>query len=376
CMKAELKPARPEVSRISRSSMPLDTRSSQFATRCRAPVRSRPAPRIMVAMTLMTALPEKPSKIWLAGTRPVSPRITSTTSAVASARMRSNMNMPMVKPTSPSTITMSRVRARPVSMVGAALLGAVVQQVPDAVAELQAAGFEVGLAAPFRARDGAAGAGPVAQAGFGIEHVPHVPGIGLPVGGQVQQAARAQAPAQQVHEGRLEQPPLVVSLLVPGVGEVDAHLIQRAGRDLLAQHLDRVMLVDTQVAQAGGRGGVEQPADAGAMHLDADEIARRLVLAGVQQLLAVAEADLDHARGLAAEHGVEITWLAAVVQAVGGPVQFEGALLGFGLPALAQDEAADRAVPGEVLAGVLVAGVAHVRGRAHRKCPSTGEEAL
>src|SRR5690606_37092668 len=155
-----------------------------------------------------------------------------------------------------------------------------------------------------------------------------------------------------------------------------AHLVQRAGRDLLAQHLDRVMLVDTQVAQAGGRGGVEQPADAGAMHLDADEIARRLVLAGVQQLLAVAEADLDHARGLAAEHGVEITWLAAVVQAVGGPVQFEGALLGFGLPALAQDEAADRAVPGEVLAGVLVAGVAHVRGRAHRKCPSTGEEAL
>src|SRR5690606_22797173 len=123
-------------------------------------------------------------------------------------------------------------------------------------------------------------------------------------------------------------------------------------------------------------GGVEQAADARAVHFDADEIAIRLAFAGEQQLLAIAEADLDHARGLAAEHGIEVARLAPVVQAVGGPVQLEGALLRLGLPALAEHEAADRAVPEAFLAGVLVAGVGHGRGRAHRKCPSTGEEAL
>src|SRR5690606_41467388 len=57
------------------------------------------------------------------------------------------------------------------------LLDAVVQQVPDTVAEFQATGLEVGLAAPFRPRQAAARAGPVAQARFGVEHVPHVFGV-------------------------------------------------------------------------------------------------------------------------------------------------------------------------------------------------------
>ena len=42
------------------------------------------------------------------------------------------------------------------------------------------------------------------------------------------------------------------------------------------------------------------------MHLDADQVAVRVVLRGEAQRLAVAEADLEHARCLAAERGVEI----------------------------------------------------------------------
>src|SRR5688572_9589397 len=223
CMKPDIRPAIADVSRISRSSMPFARRSSHTARRLSAPVRSRPAPRIIVAITAITALPEKPSNSCAAGTSPVSPSTTSTTSAVASARMRSIMNIAMVKPTSPSTIIMSRVRVRPVSMGAGLLRRPFVQQVPDAVAELQAATLEVRLPPPSRARHRAARAGAVAQPRRGVEHVEHVLLVVLPVGRQVQQPAGLQALAKQRGELRLHEPALVVALLVPRVREVDAH---------------------------------------------------------------------------------------------------------------------------------------------------------
>lgn len=109
CMNEELRPAMAVVISSNRCSTPWPRRSSQEASRFSAPVRSRPAPRIMVAMMLITALPEKPPKISSGAIRPVMPRITSTTSATRSARMRSNRNIAIVKPTSPSTSFMSLV---------------------------------------------------------------------------------------------------------------------------------------------------------------------------------------------------------------------------------------------------------------------------
>src|SRR5690606_2582484 len=62
---------------------------------------------------------------------------------------------------------------------------AVVEQVPYPVPEPQPTGLEVGLWTPWRARNAAAGTCTVGQARRGIEHVPHVLGIVLPIGGQV-----------------------------------------------------------------------------------------------------------------------------------------------------------------------------------------------
>src|SRR5690606_7774537 len=271
CITDELSPAMPETSSSRRSSAPRARRSSQAARRLRAPVRSRPMPRIIVAMTLITALEEKPLNRSSGCTRPVRPSITSTTSATRSARTRWNTNNTMVRPTSPSTIFMSVVSAswgsisvgirdaragnrhdppsgptRPAQGPAAAAVAsgeaagsclrrspAVVQQVPDPMAEALAAGFEMGLRAPFGTRDVATRAGAVDQPRGGVEHVPHLFGVVLAVGGQVQASVRRELAHQQCGERGLHQPALVVALLVPGVGEVDAHFVEAGVGDLV-----------------------------------------------------------------------------------------------------------------------------------------------
>ncbi len=117
-MNEELSPAMPVVSSISRSSTPCARRNSHDASRFSAPVRSSPAPRMVVAMMLITALPEKPLNSSSGATSPVTPSTTSTTSATTSARMRSNTNIAIVKPTSPSTSFISVVSVSAVSIGG------------------------------------------------------------------------------------------------------------------------------------------------------------------------------------------------------------------------------------------------------------------
>ncbi len=116
CMNEEFKPAIAVVIISRRVSTPCPRRSSHAANRFNAPVRSRPAPRMVVAMMLITALPEKPPKISSGAIKPVTPSTTSTTSATTSARMRSNRNIAIVKPTSPRTSFMSVVSVSAVSM--------------------------------------------------------------------------------------------------------------------------------------------------------------------------------------------------------------------------------------------------------------------
>src|SRR5262245_27671397 len=303
----ELMPATPLVSSSRRFSMPFARRSSQPARRFSAPVRSRPAPRIIVATMLMTALPEKPLNSSSGSTRPDRPSRTSTTSATTSARMRSNRNITIVKPTSPSTSFMSVVSVSAVSIrrgfresgfanregTHARLRGMrpgstqggvrfpisnpesripafVVQQVPHAVAEFLPARFEMGLRPPLRPLDAAARTGAIDQARRGIEHVPHLLGIVLPIGGEVQAAARCEFGHDQVRELGLDQAPLVVALLVPGVGEVDTDLVERAVGDLVAQHFHGVVVIQANVAGLVLRQRVEQAADARRVHFDAD----------------------------------------------------------------------------------------------------------
>ena len=116
CISGELRPAMAVVYSSRRFSMPCARRNSQPARRLSAPVRSRPAPRIIVAMTLITALLEKPVNKRSGETSRVSPSSISTTSATTSARIRSNRNIAIMKTTSPSTSFMSVVSVSAVSM--------------------------------------------------------------------------------------------------------------------------------------------------------------------------------------------------------------------------------------------------------------------
>ena len=118
CMSGEFSPEIAVVSNSRRFSMPCARRSSQPARRLSAPVRSSPAPRIIVAITLMTALLAKPLNSSSGATSRVNPSSISTTNATTSARMRSNRNIAIVNATSPSTSFMSVVSASAVSIRG------------------------------------------------------------------------------------------------------------------------------------------------------------------------------------------------------------------------------------------------------------------
>jgi hypothetical protein len=71
-----------------------------------------------------------------------------------------------------------------------------------------------------------AGAGAVAKTRSLFQHGKHLLGIVLPVGGEVQNAPRSQFRPQRGDERSLDQAPLVMALLVPGIGEVDLDPVQ------------------------------------------------------------------------------------------------------------------------------------------------------
>ena len=57
---------------------------------------------------------------------------------------------------------------------------------------------------------------------LGAEHLDHLLGVGVVVGGAVNEPAWREASRQQVDERRLHQPPLVMTRLWPRVWKVDA----------------------------------------------------------------------------------------------------------------------------------------------------------
>ena len=136
-------------------------------------------------------------------------------------------------------------------------------------------------------------------------------------------------------------------LLVPRVGEQHHDLVQRRGRNLRRQHLDRVVSRHPQVRQLSCFGLQQRVTDAGRMHLDAEVVARNVAVGLGHEEVTVAEADLDGARCRAAEQRVEIGHHRAEVETVARPQLVQRALLRVrGTPA-AHDEAPDRA-PGRV----------------------------
>ena len=194
--------------------------------------------------------------------------------------------------------------------------------------------------------------GQVFEIGGVRQHFEHLERVRLPVGGEAQHAAVRQARGGERGERRLDEAPLVVALLGPGIGEQDQELVEEAARDLLLEHLDRVVADEAHVAERRLLQPEQQPADTRAVHLDADEVALRVRRGERQQVLAVAEADLQGARRLAAEQGPGAERLRRELHPVFRPQLPECAFLGLGDAPGAGHEGADGA-------GML--GLAHAR---------------
>mmetsp|Transcript_9927 Transcript_9927/g.18983 ORF Transcript_9927/g.18983 Transcript_9927/m.18983 type:complete len:260 (-) Transcript_9927:403-1182(-) len=224
-------------------------------------------------------------------------------------------------------------------------------QVPHAMSKFDAAVLELGQRAVGRLVS-IAGRG-VQQRGLGRQHLQHLLGIGLPVSRAVQIAAGGQVLHQLGNELRLDQPALVVALLVPGVGEEDVHTGQHARADHVAQHLDRVVLDDADVGDLLLVDELEQRADAGLMHLAADEVVVRQGLGDLGGGAAHAKADLQHQRRLAAEHLGRVEALRLVGQHELGAEFGQRLDLAGAHAAGAGDKALDRAA-GRVLRRVAV----------------------
>ena len=133
------------------------------------------------------------------------------------------------------------------------------------VPERQPAPLELGQRPVVGLRRIAGGA--VGKQRLGRQHLEHLLGIRLPVGGAMQVAARRQALGHEPRERRLHQTALVVPLLVPGSGKKTCTPASEPGAIMCSQHLDRVMAHEPQVVEVLLLDAHQQGADAGRMHL-------------------------------------------------------------------------------------------------------------
>jgi len=87
------------------------------------------------------------------------------------------------------------------------------------------------------------------EQGIGIAHGQHLFRIGLPIRGEAQHASGAKLRRRRCNECGVDQAPLVMALLVPGVREEHQDLIEGIVRKLVLQYLDCIVTNDAQVAQ-------------------------------------------------------------------------------------------------------------------------------
>ncbi len=183
----------------------------------------------------------------------------------------------------------------------------------------------------------------------------HLLGVIRPVGRDVQVAAGREPERERVHEIRLEQPALVVALLRPRIREEHVDAGEGAHRNHRIDHLDRVVTDHAHVGEPAPVDLAEQAADAGRMHLDADEVPFRMCRGNLCRRLAHAEADLQHHRRGTAEHLLPVERCTRERKAVARQEFVERALLRRRHPPLPQHEAAHGA------AGVLRPGDRRIR---------------
>src|SRR3984893_10682660 len=201
------------------------------------------------------------------------------------------------------------------------------RQVPDFMAQALAAALEA-RGRTFRGpRDEGAVGCEILEAWRCAECREHLERVRLPVRGEAQHAAAREAAHRQVDERTLDEAPLVVALLRPGIREQDQDLVHGPRGDLPLEHLDRVVTDDAYVREPPLLEPEQQPADPRTMHLDAEKVPPGMRARERQQVVAVAEADLDGERCVAAEQRADLERLHPGRDAVLRPQRRERALL-------------------------------------------------
>src|SRR3954463_1045345 len=97
--------------------------------------------------------------------------------------------------------------------------GPAIDQIPYRMAELAPALLELGQGTMFRARC-VIGHG-VDEQRLTVEHVEHLQRVLFPIRREMQIAARCERRCQQMDKWRLDQAPLVMTLLRPRIGKED-----------------------------------------------------------------------------------------------------------------------------------------------------------
>src|ERR1700681_643869 len=143
----------------------------------------------------------------------------------------------------------------------------------------------------------------------------------------MQSSAAAKPRSDQGHEFVLDYAALVMAFLRPGIRKQQLHLIETAGGNLLAQHLDCIVGDDAQIGHAGLGCREQQVADPGTVYLDAEEVAVGLRQRALEQMLAVTESDLQRACCDAAEQPRLVQYLRHKFDAKTRPMLIQGALL-------------------------------------------------
>ena len=151
------------------------------------------------------------------------------------------------------------------------------------------------------------------------------------------------------HEGGLYQAAFVVAFFVPRVGEEDVYAVQTAVGQHIFDDFHRVVAHHAYVGDVLFVYQFEQVADARPVYVDGEEVVIGQAAGDFGGGRPHAEANFEYFPVAAAESLVQVGRRFLIIQAELRPQGVDGALLGGGHVALAQDVAADAAVVLRVL---------------------------
>ncbi len=154
-----------------------------------------------------------------------------------------------------------------------------------------------------------------------------------------------QAAGEQRYKRRLQQPPLVVAHLRPGIGKKDVRPSERPRHKHVTQYFNGVVLNDTLIVQAFLGDQLAQVADTRRVDFDAEIVVFRVQGGNRCRSLAHAKTDFENARCHTSEQRIEIEACRRVRNANLGHHLLMIALLGIRHPPLTANEAANMPGP-------------------------------